>query len=167
MDSRTHTNANIFLSLLPPHFIIIPLLCTAETLEMLVVLIYDEGWCPPAARVTAVNWKSDYSCLIPADLCIQIPLQSENSMVHSEYYVAVAAGPMKDRCLTVNRPAMCACDVPFTDSVTGTSGILCIWPPDGTNLIVLNDGKMTGASFPFLEKKIFLFSVTSSLAKNW
>lgn len=73
---------------------------------MLVVLIYDEGCCPPAARVTAVNRKSDYSCLIPADLCLQIPLQSENSMVHSEYYVAVAAGPMKDRCLTVNRPAM-------------------------------------------------------------
>lgn len=92
---------------------------------MLVVLIYDEGRCPPAARVTAANRKSDYSCLIPSDLCLQIPLQSENSMVHSEYYVAVAAGRMKDRCLTVNRPA-CPCDVPFTDSVTGTSGILCV-----------------------------------------
>lgn len=99
MDTRTHTNANIFLSLLPPHFIIIPLLCPLETVEMLVVLIYDEGRCPPAARVTAVNRKSDYSCLIPADLCLQMPLQSENSMVHSECYVAIAAGKMKDRCL--------------------------------------------------------------------
>lgn len=99
MDTRTHTNANIFLSLLPPHFIIIPLLCTLETLGMLVVLIYDEGWCPPAARATAVNRKSDYSCLIPADLCLQMPPQSENSMVHSECCVAIAAGKMKDRCL--------------------------------------------------------------------
>lgn len=192
MDTRSHTNANIFLSLLPPTLHNNPTrLHTLETLEMLVVLIYDKDQCPPAARVTAVHRKSDYSCLSPADLCLQMPLQSEDSMVHSECYITTAAGKIKDRRLTELSDSEWVwhpCAVPFTDSITAASGILCI--SDGTNLIVPNVGKMnivwgpqygasgvhrwldpviskpTGASFPFSAKKIFSWHLVLHLLNS-
>lgn len=56
-----------------------------ETLETLRVTIYDEGRRAPAARATAVNRKSDYSSLIPADLSLQMPLRREVRQQHGGF----------------------------------------------------------------------------------
>lgn len=105
-----------------------------------VIYAEDQDRRPPAACVTVVNRKSDYSSLIPDYLCLQKPLEQE---VREHCSLGMAPGrhdswKMKeqretDRCMKGFSDSqwawlLCADALSFIDSVIDSSLIPCVQP---------------------------------------